>query len=113
MELMAVIEGLKVLKEPCEVHLTSDSQYVCNAITKGWAKNWQKNNWIKSDKSKAKNPELWEELLSLLEIHHLTVTWVRGHNGHEKELSGGEARTTNNRMELMAVIEGLKVFSTD
>ena len=82
MELMAVIEGLKALKEPCAVHLTSDSQYVCNAITKGWAKSWKKNNWDKSDKTKAKNAELWDELLSLLDVHHLTVTWVRGHNGH-------------------------------
>ena len=98
MELMAVIEGLKALKEPCEVHLTSDSQYVCNAITKGWAKNWQKNNWIKSDKSKAKNPELWEELLSLLEIHHLTVTWVRGHNGHPE----------NERCDALAVEQSRK-----
>ena len=66
MELIAVIEGLKALKEPCEVHLTSDSQYVCNAIQKGWAIKWKQNNWIKSDKTQAKNPELWEELLSLL-----------------------------------------------
>ena len=82
MELIAVIEGLKALKEPCNVHLTSDSQYVCNAIQKGWAKSWKKNNWIKSDKTKAKNPELWDVLLSLMEKHKLTVTWVRGHNGH-------------------------------
>ena len=75
MELIAVIEGLKALKEPCIVHLTSDSQYVCNAIQKGWAKNWKKNNWIKSDKTKAKNPELWDELLTLMEKHKLTVTW--------------------------------------
>ena len=82
MELIAVIEGLKALKEPCIVTLTSDSQYVCNAIQKGWAVKWKKNNWIKSDKSKAKNPELWDELLTLLEKHSLKVNWVRGHNGH-------------------------------
>ncbi len=82
MELIAVIEGLKALKEPCMVTLTSDSQYVCNAIQKGWAVKWKKNNWIKSDKSKAKNPELWDELLTLLEKHTLKVNWVRGHNGH-------------------------------
>lgn len=82
MELMAVIEGLKALKEPCEVELTSDSQYVCNGINKGWAKSWQKNNWIKSDKTKAKNPDLWEELLSLLDKHRVKIIWVRGHNGH-------------------------------
>ncbi len=82
MEMMAVIEGLKALKEPCEVTLTSDSQYVCNAITKGWAKNWKKNNWIKSDKTQAKNPDLWEEILELLDVHKVNVVWVRGHNGH-------------------------------
>ncbi len=82
MEIMAVIEALKALKEPCEVILTSDSQYVCNTIEKGWAKNWKKNNWIKSNKTKAKNPELWNELLSLLEIHTVKINWVRGHNGH-------------------------------
>ncbi|MBQ8133049.1 MAG: ribonuclease HI [Clostridia bacterium] len=82
MEMMAVIEGLKALKEPCKVTLTSDSQYVCNGINKGWAAKWQKNNWIKSDKTKAKNPELWEELLGLLKIHNVEIIWVRGHNGH-------------------------------
>ncbi len=82
MEMLAVIEALKALKEPCEVTVTSDSQYVCNGINKGWAVNWQKNNWIKSDKTKAKNPELWEELLSLLKIHKAAIIWVKGHNGH-------------------------------
>ena len=82
MEMTAVIEGLKALKEPCEVTLTSDSQYVCNAITKGWAKSWQKNNWVKSDKTQAKNPDLWEEILKLLAIHKVNIVWVRGHNGH-------------------------------
>ena len=84
MELKAVIEGLKALKEPCQVVLTSDSQYVCNGINKGWAAKWKKNNWIKSDKTKAKNPELWDELLSLLEIHKVEIVWVRGHNGHDE-----------------------------
>ena len=82
MEMTAVIEALKALKEPCDVTLTSDSQYVCNAITKGWAKKWQKNNWIKSDKSKAKNTELWEELLALIDKHHIKIIWVKGHAGH-------------------------------
>ena len=82
MEMMAVIDGLKALKEPCEVVLTSDSQYVCNAITKGWAKSWQKNNWIKRDKTQAKNADLWEEMLKLLAVHKVNIVWVRGHNGH-------------------------------
>lgn len=82
MELMAVIEALKCLKEPCSVTLTSDSKYVCDAITKGWAKSWQKKGWVKGDKTPAKNPALWEELLKLLELHTVKVVWVKGHNGH-------------------------------
>ncbi len=82
MELTAVIEGLKALKEPCEVVLTTDSRYVCDAVIKGWARSWKRNNWVKSDKTKAKNPELWDELLSLLDKHKVKFVWVRGHNGH-------------------------------
>ena len=82
MEMTAVIQALTALKEPCEVTLTTDSQYVCNAVNKGWAKKWQKNNWIKSDKTKAKNPELWNELLLLLEKHKVKFVWVKGHAGH-------------------------------
>ena len=82
MEMLAVIEALKALKEPCEVTVTSDSQYVCNGINKGWAANWQKNNWIKSDKKPALNVDLWEQLLPLLEKHDVTFNWVKGHAGH-------------------------------
>ena len=98
MELIAAIEGLKALKEPCNVTLTSDSQYVCNGINKGWAANWKKNNWIKSDKSKAKNPELWDELLSLLDKHNVKIIWVRGHNGHPE----------NERCDRLAVAQAEK-----
>ena len=72
MELTAVIKALKLLKEPCEVILCSDSKYVCDAITKGWAKNWQKNNWRKADKKPALNSDLWETLLALLEKHKVS-----------------------------------------
>ena len=82
MELTAVIQGLKCLKEPCRVMLCSDSKYVCDAISKGWAKGWQKNGWRKSDKKPALNTDLWEELLSLLEIHQVNIHWVKGHAGH-------------------------------
>lgn len=82
MELTAVIEALKSLKEPCKVTLTTDSQYVCNGINKGWAVKWRSSGWIKSDKTKVKNPEMWDELLSLTEKHDVTFVWVRGHNGH-------------------------------
>ena len=82
MELTAVIEGLKALKEPCEVELTTDSKYVADALTKGWAKSWQKNGWKKSDKKPALNSDLWEELLALCEVHKVDITWVKGHAGH-------------------------------
>ena len=82
MELLGAIEGLRALRFPCKVTLTSDSRYLVDGITKGWAKKWQQNNWIKSDKKPALNPDLWEELLRLLEIHDVTFVWVRGHHGH-------------------------------
>lgn len=82
MELSGVIEALRLLKEPCEVILCSDSKYVCDAITKGWAKSWQKNGWRKTDKKPALNADLWETLLPLLEKHKVTVNWVKGHAGH-------------------------------
>ncbi len=82
MELTAVIKGLEALKEPCEVILTTDSKYVADGIVKGWAKSWQKNGWRKADKKPALNPDLWERLLELLDIHSVTVNWVKGHAGH-------------------------------
>lgn len=82
MELSAVINGLKALKEPCMVILTTDSKYVCDAVTKGWAKSWQKRGWIKSDKKPALNSDLWQELLDLLKIHDVEFKWVKGHAGH-------------------------------
>ena len=82
MELTAAIEALRLLKEPCEVTLYSDSQYVCNGITKGWARSWKKNGWKKKDKSPALNPDLWDALLTLLEQHKVEMVWVRGHAGH-------------------------------
>lgn len=82
MELMAVISALETLKEPCEVTLCSDSQYVCNAISKGWARSWKKNGWRRSNKEPALNPDLWELLLQQLDRHHVTVNWVKGHAGH-------------------------------
>lgn len=82
MELSAVIEALKALREPCAVTLYSDSQYVCNALKLGWAKKWRANGWMRNKKEPALNPELWEELLKLCDIHTLEVVWVKGHAGH-------------------------------
>lgn len=82
MELTAVIEALKALKEPCEVVITTDSKYVSDAVTLGWAENWRKNGWKKADKKPALNVDLWEQLLELLAQHKVTFNWVKGHAGH-------------------------------
>lgn len=82
MELTAVIEGLSALKEPCAVKLTTDSKYVADGVTKGWAESWRKNGWRKADKKPALNPDLWEKLLDLLKIHQVEICWVKGHAGH-------------------------------
>lgn len=82
MELTAVIMGLKALKEKCKVILTTDSKYVADGITKGWAKSWKANGWKKKDKKPALNPELWDELLTLIDKHEVEINWVKGHDGH-------------------------------
>ena len=95
MELMGVITALKALNRPCQVDLYTDSQYVVNAIEKGWAKKWQANGWMRNKKDKALNPDLWQSLLNLLEIHQVTFHWVKGHadnpyNNRCDELAVGE-----------------------
>jgi ribonuclease HI len=82
MEILAAIAGLEALKEPCQVHLYSDSQYLVNAIEKGWAIRWQANGWKRNSKEKAINPDLWEMLLLLCKTHKVEFKWVRGHAGH-------------------------------
>ena len=83
MELSAVITALKALKEPCDVTLTTDSKYVCDAINKGWLNSWKKNSWKKADKKPVLNIDLWQELLPLLDKHRVEFIWVKGHNGHK------------------------------
>ncbi|MBQ8649313.1 MAG: ribonuclease HI [Clostridia bacterium] len=82
MELTAAIKGLSALKEPCAVKLVTDSKYVADGITKGWAESWRKNGWRKADKKPALNPDLWEQLLNLLNEHTVNIEWVKGHAGH-------------------------------
>ena len=98
MELTAVIKGLQALKEPCIVELYSDSKYVVDALQKGWAVSWQKRGWIKADKKPALNPDLWEQLLALTQIHQVRCHWVKGHAENPK----------NNRCDQLAVAESQK-----
>ena len=83
MELKAAIEGLKALKEPCIVNLTTDSKYVMQGIT-SWIDTWKKNNWKSSSKKDVKNKDLWVELDKYVEIHNVKWLWVKGHSGHEQ-----------------------------
>ncbi len=82
MELIAAIEALAALRRPCEVTLTTDSKYLCDGISKGWAASWKAKGWKKSDGKPALNPDLWERLLYLLNIHKVELVWVKGHAGH-------------------------------
>lgn len=82
MELMGAIAGLESLKEPCEVTLTTDSQYLVNAIEKGWVYRWKANGWMRNRKERALNHDLWERLLRAMERHCVRFQWIRGHAGH-------------------------------
>ena len=82
MELTAAIEGLSALKMPCEVTLTSDSRYLVDAVTLGWLDEWRRKNWRLKSHGTVKNPELWEKLAELLEVHRVDFVWVKGHDGH-------------------------------
>ena len=83
MELTAVIEGLKLLRYPCEVDLYSDSAYVVNAFAQGWIYNWAKNNWKTAGKEPVKNKEIWQELYALTKTHKVNFIKVKGHSDNE------------------------------
>ena len=92
MEITAVLEALKMLKEECQVEVYSDSAYVVNAFNQGWIYNWKKNNWKTASKEPVKNKELWEELYSLTKKHKVTFIKVKGHSDNE----------LNNRCDFLA-----------
>lgn len=95
MELTAAITGLEALKEPCDVTLYTDSQYISKAINEGWLRNWKRNGWKKSDKKPVLNVELWQAFDAQLNRHQVTIHWVKGHadnfyNNRCDELATGE-----------------------
>ncbi|MBO5997362.1 MAG: ribonuclease HI [Alphaproteobacteria bacterium] len=93
MEMQAVIEALKALKEPCDVVLTTDSQYVVRGMTE-WLKDWTARGWKTSSKKAVANQELWQELSRLSEKHKIRWQWVKGHAGHpENERCDALARS--------------------
>ena len=81
MELMAAIVALRAIKQRCKVRLHSDSQYLVKAMNENWPQTWQKNSWTRGRKERVKNPDLWQELLDLIERHDVEFIWVRGHSG--------------------------------
>lgn len=87
MELTAVIKGLEALKQPCRVHITTDSRYVLDGITQ-WLPNWKRRNWKTASKKPVQNVELWQSLDALVQQHEIEWRWVKGHSGHpENELA--------------------------
>lgn len=98
MELTAVIRGLEALREPCQVTVYSDSRYVVEAMTEGWALGWRARGWKRRGSGEAKNPELWARLLELAETHRLSWVWVKGHADNE----------LNARCDALAVAESRK-----
>ena len=98
MELTAVLRAFSLLKEPCEVTLCSDSKYVMDGLSKGWAESWRRNGWRKSDKKPALNADLWQQLLEAVAPHKIHYQWIKGHAGHPE----------NERCDAMAVAESQK-----
>ncbi len=84
MELLAVIEALAALKQPCAVTLYSDSSYVVNAMNEGWVQNWRQKGWRNSQNRPTPNVDLWKRLLALCEQHDVEFIWVKGHSGVEE-----------------------------
>jgi ribonuclease HI len=97
MELKAAVEGLRLLKERCNVTIVTDSEYVRKGITE-WIHGWKRNNWRTSDKKPVKNQDLWEELDAQVARHDATWKWVKGHADHPD----------NNRCDELAVIASKK-----
>lgn len=93
MELMAVIKGLEALKKPCRVTLYSDSRYIVDAMNLGWAVKWRNAGWMRGKSGPAKNPDLWQKILELAEVHNIKWVWVKGHASNRY----------NNRCDRLAV----------
>lgn len=97
MELMAPIQALTRLKEPCEVKIYSDSAYLVNAFRQNWLTNWQKRNWLKADKKPVENQDLWKRILEFTHVHDIEWIKVKGHadnpyNNRCDELATGEIK---------------------
>ena len=98
MELLAAIESLSLLKEPCAVNLYSDSKYLVDSVSKGWLYSWEKLGFVKKGK-RVPNTDLWKRLLALIRTHSVNFIWVKGH----------AENPCNNRCDEMAVKEWKRI----
>ena len=101
MELLAAIEGLRVLNEPCEVTLHSDSKYVVDAVNKGWVWDWQAEEW-----DERPNSDLWKKLLELLDAHKVSLRWVKGHAGNPGNERADALAVAASKGDSLAIDEG-------
>ncbi len=99
MEIMAAIVGLETLRYPCEVLLTTDSRYLSQAMTQGWAARWRRNGWMRNATDQAVNPDLWARLLDLCALHRVRFEWVKGHAGHPENERCDVLSTTAARVQ--------------
>lgn len=106
MEIMAAIRGLELLNQPCRVTLFSDSQYLVNAMTLGWARRWQARGWMRNREDRAANPDLWARLLALCAVHEVEFRWVKGHAGHAENERCDELSVLALRQPELPVDEG-------
>ena len=113
MELLGAIVALEALKRPCQVVLATDSRYVVDGISKGWAERWRSSGWRRGKRGKALNPDLWARLLDAVSHHEVTFEWVRGHAGHsENERCDRLANEAARGTDLMADMEYEKASGT-
>jgi len=108
MEITAAIQGLDALKEPCQVKLYSDSEYLVNAISKGWVKRWKKRGWMRNSKDEALNPDLWERLLGLCDKHQVTFVWLKGHAGTSENERCDQLCREARKQKSLPIDEGYK-----
>ncbi len=112
MELTAAIMGLEALRAPSKVTLYSDSRYLVDAISKGWAKRWKANGWKRNNRESAVNPDLWEKLLKLLDQHVVEFRWVRGHAGNLENERCDKLATEAARQRNLPVDQGYNPSAT-
>ncbi|MDA8333927.1 MAG: ribonuclease HI [Peptococcaceae bacterium] len=106
MEIMAAVVGLATLKRPCSVILYSDSRYLVDAMSKGWVRRWQANGWMRDRDNRAKNVDLWQQLLQAVSPHRVTWRWVRGHADNQWNNRCDQLATAAARRDHLPADEG-------